>query len=84
MQSFLGNRILTWRLNVPLVSSSEEKGRPCKETTWVWRRHEIKSWTETRQSPRNWWPIIPENVFVMIYTQNFQRKKAWEFIVSSH
>ena len=53
------NNFLTFKVMVQLSSESSKKGLPCRDTMWFWLSVAIRSWTETKQSPKNRWPTAP-------------------------
>ena len=53
------NIFLTFKVMVQLSSESSKKGLPCRDTMWFWLSVAIRSWTETKQSPKNRWPTAP-------------------------
>ena len=57
---------LTWRVMVQFSTRSSWNGRPWRETTCVWLGVEMRSLTETKQSPRNRCPTAPGDTLSQI------------------
>ena len=57
---------LTWRVMVQFSTRSSWNGRPWRETTCVWLGVEMRSLTETKQSPKNRCPTAPGDTLSQI------------------